>query len=216
MPTKPDYLGKSVKKIIAPFLLANGFRPRSVKAYYRVRDHFVDVVLFSRSAWGSGFYMHYFTNPLATPLTKVLSSYQVGNRLSADADHAQWEAGDQQESDRSVSHALQRLEEEALPWFDELTGPEAYLTRLEDFQQNVYRARTLVCLCLLGKTKDALALCDERRSFLETSELAEEDVTKAFLQYYDDLCDAIRGNRLEGFLRGIEEANMKDAKIATS
>ena len=212
MPKKPDYLAQSIRKCVAPHLAEANFARRSVKNYYRIRGDLIDVILFSRSSWGDGFYLHYFVNPVFGLEARLLSSYIVGERLSQDADGTLWTAEGPEDSDQSVQSALNCIAGTVLPWFDTVPDIKQYLVKLRLTGDTAYRANEIVCLCALGRIEEALSLCESRREYFTVMGNIDR-VTERFFRYYHELAVAANEGTIHAYLLSHKQRNLADAKI---
>lgn len=105
----------AVRNVIEPFLADYGFSRSKEKDFFRVRGDLLDNIYFGFGRWGSEvIYIYYSVHLLVDPVTSI-STYRVGNRLSAN-----WFPKDHDAACKSAKEILKEIKACAFEWFDEI------------------------------------------------------------------------------------------------
>ena len=215
MPTNKIYA--SFRENVYPYLRGQGFVMRPPWDAYRIRGELVDCISIQKSRWGWGFYIHYFTKLLSSPFGDPTNGYNVGHRMQPAPDVVPWDAETEQDATLAMQDVLQRLQTEALPWFERIRGACEFAELIDEEELHAFvDEQYVLAQAICGDKERAMSASSMSKSkILADGQLSKNDAA-AFLRVLEEVEDAIECHTLEEYVAGKRAENMAKAKLKPS
>jgi len=211
-----DFVKKSFKKVVAPFLKSCGFVARTPSTYYRVRGEILDCIYIGKSQWGGGvFFVWHFARLIADPGGSILAaSCNPGKRMQCRPEGPRWRVTSDSEGDGVMLDVLNRIQSESLPWFNKINSPCDFASIVDsEHGHSYFDERYILAAAMCGDLDTALVICGSSiEKAKNDNSLPQERIDKLIAMLHE-LYDSISNNHIDDYVAQKRKSNALEAKI---